>query len=325
MATDGDTGADQANSFVRRVLRGLLLFSIFVLATLGLVLGGLELHSWYAGQRWRPEDINALIVAESPARVLALSVWENFKFLLQYGSIFVGAIAFAAALTQIKTISKLIRDFIEARGPIYSLGTTIAGTEKSVGALSKEVDRLSKLEPTIREMAEKIEETFAQIANLQRLAVSERTDTTAAQEVIPPSANGHIVPQEPEQDSDARNWERLRELWNNNGERLDSVIDRILDKRKRGKFQRMPRTNYTAIINALAEERYISEAARNASVQLHTIFMSYKPRNRKIPDEAVGSVEVLDRMLNAEIPIPPNDDEPSPAAAVVDKRQLVSV
>ncbi|MGL4398104.1 MAG: hypothetical protein ACRCS9_16325 [Hyphomicrobium sp.] len=298
------TGTDQSYSFVRRAFRGCLLFLVFVFATLGLVLGGLELTSWNAGQRWSPEDINALIVAESPARTLAQSVWDNFKFLLQYGSVFAGAVAFAVALTQLKTIARLIRDFIEARGPIYSLGTTIAGTEKSVDALSKEVDRLSRLEPTIREMAEKIEETFAQIANLQRLTVSERTDTAAVEEIPQPMTDGHAVPTIAAQNPDIKNWERLRELWNNNGERLDSVIDRIPDKRKRGKFQRMPRTDYRAIINALADENYISEAVRNASVQLHSTFMSYKSRNRQIPDEAVGSVEVLDRMLEKEIPVP---------------------
>lgn len=323
MAAESKTGTVQFNSFAQRVLWGFFLFSVFVFATLGFVLGGLELFSWHAGQRWKPDDINALIAAESPTRVLALSIWENFKFVLQYGSIFIGAVAFAAALTQTKTIASLIQDFIKARGPIYTLGNTIAATEKSVDALSKEVDRLSKLEPTIREMSEKIEETFAQIANLQRLTVSERTDTSAVQEAVPPITNGHAVPEQPAQDSDAENWERLRELWNNNGERLDAVIDRILDKRKRGKFQRMPRTNYAAIINALADDKYISESARNASVQLHTIFMSYKPRNRLIPNEAVGSVEVLDRMLKREIPAPLTDDDPTPVT--VDKHQPAHV
>jgi hypothetical protein len=287
-------------------------FSLVVLfAALGIVATAAALYGWHIGTRWKPEDINALIAAESPARVLCAAFWEDFKFLIQYGALFIGAIAFAAAITQIKTIAKIISDFIVARGPIYSLGTTIVGVEKSVGLLSNGVDRLSKLEPTIKMMAEKIEETFAQIANLQRLTVSERTDTAG------PESDGPTPAAAPQPEED-RNWERPRELWNSNGERLDEVIERIPDKRRRGKFQRMPRTNYPAIINGLGDEEYISDAARNASLQLHSIFMSYKPRNRRIPDDAVANTEVLDRMLAHELRLPPSEDEMAPSTPPVD-------
>lgn len=284
--------ADYKRSFARRVFRGTGLLLLFSFAGVGIAASGVEFYGWRTGTRWTPQDLNALIAVESPVRALAAAVWEDIKFLIQYGALFVGAVAFAAALTQIKTIAKLISDFIVARGPIYSLGTTIADVEKSVARLSGEVDRLTRLEPTIREIAEKIEQTFAQIANLQRLTVSERTEAASGDGPAPAAA---AVTQED------RNWERLRELWNNNGERLDNVIERIADKRTRGKFQRMPRTSYPAIINSLADEAFISEAARKASLQLHSTFMSYKPRNRTIPDSAVAGLEVLDRMLEKEL------------------------
>jgi hypothetical protein len=291
-----------------------LTFSICVLAVLGLIAVGVELYSWYIGARWRPEDINILIAKDSPARLLFLRLWEELKFVIQYGALFIGALAFAVAISQIKTVAKLISDFIVARGPIYALGTTITEVEKSVSVLSRDVDRLSKLEPAIKEMAEKIEETFAQIANLQRLTVSERSDA-AGDEISPDVGNGRadIGRQTPD---DTRNWERLRELWNANGERLDAVIERIPHKRRRGRFQRMPRTNYPAIIDALAADGYISEAAREASQKLHSVFMSYKPRNRKIPDSAVGGIEVLDGMLQKEIGL--SDDDPPRTPNAVD-------
>lgn len=283
---------------------------VLLLTLIGIAAVALEIHSWQIGTRWRPEDINAIIAAESPARNLATRAWEDFKFILQYGALFIGAVAFAAALTKVRTISKIIADFIVARGPIYSLGTTITEVDNTVGKLSDQVARLSRLEPTIREISEKIEETFAQIANLQRLAISERTGTSAEADLAPNRVNPNVAateptPLAPEED---KNWERLRELWNNNGERLDAVIDRISDKRRRARFQRMPRTNYPAIINALADDGYISNAARNASLQLHSTFMSYKPRNRKIPDEAVASLEVLDTMLAHELSMTSIDD-----------------
>ena len=62
----------------------------------------------------------------------------------------------------------------------------------------------------------------------------------------------------------------------------------------------MSRMQYPAIINELADAKFITEAARNGSLELHTEFMSYKPRNRKIPDPAIASLEVLDRQLEQE-------------------------
>jgi hypothetical protein len=314
MSTNAGGGAIPPESFVRRILRGFSRLLITLLAAAGLLLGALELHSWHAGVRWTPNDISTLIEYSAPTRAISAAVWEDFKFLIQYGAFLLGAIAFVAALAQLKTIARLISDFIVARGPIYTLGTTIAGVETSVELLSKEVDRLSKLEPTIKAISEKLEATAAQINNLQRLAVSERTTATEDQ-----ATRGAIGLTAPETGED-RNWERLRELWNNNGERLDQVIEGIPNKRRRQKFQRMPRTNYAAIINALADERYISEAARKASLDLHSTFMSYKPRNRRIPDSAVGNVVVLDGMLADELSVPTADDDASTSPPPVDSR-----
>lgn len=292
--------------FVRRAARGLLLVAISVLTICGIAAIAGEVYYWHSGIRWRPEDINILIASDSPTRALAYRVWEDIKFLIQYGALFIGAVAFAVAVTHIKTVARLISDFIVARGPIYALGSTITQVETSVAVLSRDVDRLSALEPKINQMAEKIEETFAQIANLQRQAVSQRTEA-ATDEEASPARNGPVAIESPS--TEERNWERLRELWNANGERLDRVIERIADKRRRARFQRMPRTNYPAIIDALAAQGIISEAARKASLDLHSTFMSYKPRNRIIPDAAVAAVEVFDRMLEQELG-PPSDDEP---------------
>lgn len=294
--------------FLKSALRGALISLVAACALLGALVFGYAAYSAATGASWAIEDIKIIFTSESGIKQAALLFWENVKFVLQYGSLFIGALALAAAVAQIRTIARLITAFIKARGPIYELGSTVIGVEKTVTNLSSHVNRLSGFEPTMREMTEKLEEIFAQVANLQRMTVSERTDTPADQSLEPPRGNS-IEP--PPIDPDQQNWERLRELWNKNGERLDGVIEKISDKRKRGRYQRMPRTNYPAIINALADERFISETARKASLDLHGIFMSYKPRNRTIPDQAVGSMEVLDKILEHELPV--DIEEPMPA------------
>ena len=279
-----------------------------MLCTVGIVLGGLELYSWHNGVRWKPEDIKDLIASDSPARTAALFAFECFKSLFQYGSIFVGLLALLFAVGKTEKIATIIQDFRAARGPIYDLGNTITTTNGTVSKLSREVDRLSDLEPKMREMAEKIEDIFAQIANLQRFTVSERTDTPDAIQNTPDGAVTH-APSASDAERDAQNWERLRELWNKNCERLEAVMSSIANGRTRAKFLRLPRTNYQTIIDALADQDYITEAARKASGELHKTFMSYKPRNRKIPDQAIGSVEVLDRMLEREIVVAAKAEE----------------
>lgn len=321
----GTVSESRKTKFWWRIIREISIVGVALFAVFGMIAASFEAWSWYSGASQTFKDLNVLLAADSSAKALAFKAWEDFKFLLQFGTLLLGAIGLLAAMTQVKTIARLISDFIVARGPIYSLGTTITEVEKSVETLSREVDRLSKLEPTIREMSEKIEETFAQIANLQRFAVSERSGTTEEEPAVQSAGRTQSAPPQPQED---KNWERLRELWNANGERLDEVIGNISDKRRRARFQKMPKTNYPAIINALADEKHINEAARNASLELHRIFMSFKPRNRKIPDDAVESVVVLDLMLAKEIQLSkPSDEEPptsAPAAPPVDIRASAS-
>jgi hypothetical protein len=138
------------------------------------------------------------------------------------------------------------------------------------------------------------EEAVLKLGDLQRQTVSERTETPAPQTAVA-LPNGQTTPE-----TDGANWEKLRELWNANGARLDVAIERIPDKRRRTKYSRMDRRNYPAIINGLADEKFISETARKGSLDLHATFVRHRPRSRAIPDQVIADMVVLDRMLEAE-------------------------
>ncbi len=181
----------EGNHFLVAALRGTLFILITAFAFLGLIVTGYAAYSFFTGANWALEDIKIVLTSESRAKQLALEIWENTKFVLQYGSLFIGAVALAAAIGQIRTIARLINAFIHARGPIYELGSTIIRVEKTVASLSSHVNQLSGFEPTMREMTEKLEEIFAQIATLQRMTVSERTDTPPDQS--PPPANASAL------------------------------------------------------------------------------------------------------------------------------------
>jgi hypothetical protein len=259
------------------------------LVFVGLVELLLETYSWHVGTRWSPQDIKAIISYDSPAMHAARAAWSDFKYLIQYGAYFIAAVALLIAVTQIKTISRLMSDYLDARGAIYQLAATMSNAE---------ADRLSQLEPTIQRMSEKVEEAVLKIGDLQRLSVSDRTDapTNGTSAITQPNSLPHIGT---DADDDG-NWEKLREFWNANGARLDLAIERIADKRKRTKYSRMDRRNYPAIINGLADEKFISEVARKGSLDLHSTFVRYRPRSRVIPDRIIGDLEVQDKILEAE-------------------------
>jgi hypothetical protein len=288
-----------------------------MLVLVGLVELLLETYSWHIGTRWRPEEINAIISQDSPAMHAVSRAWSDFKYLIQYGAYFIAAVALLIAVTQIKTISSLMRDYLDARGAIYQLAATMSNAEETATRLSGQADRLFQLEPTIRLMSEYVEEAVLKIGDLQRLSVSDRIDAPA---------NGSSAIAQPSSSSigantdDDPNWEELREFWNANGARLDLAIERIADKRKRTKYSRMDRRNYPAIINGLADEKFISETARKGSLDLHSTFVKYRPRSRVIPDSVIGALEVQDKLLEAEFARLPDQSEVRQLPLPVDNR-----
>jgi hypothetical protein len=310
--------APREPGIIRRIAIGFLYVLIASLAVTGAIGLLLETYSWQIGRRWQPHDINVILAHDSAAARTAKAAWEDVKYILQYGAYFIAALALFIAATQIKTVAKLMSDFLASRGAIYQLTATMSSAEETARRLSDQANRLSKLEPTIQGMAEKVEETVLRLGDMQRLQVSERTDEAVDTALAPADLPASTA-------NDDQNWERLREIWNANGVRLDEAMERIPDKRRRARFARMDRRNYPAIINGLADEHLISETARAKSLELHGIFVSYRPRNRRIPDDVIGSLTVLDSMLADEFQrTPPSRPSPNGAAAV-DRGQPATV
>ena len=97
------------------------------------------------------------------------------------------------------------------------------------------------------------------------------------------------------------NWEKLRDYWRRNTKRIEYIIDQIPDGRTRLAYDRMPRTGYRSIVNKLQGAKHITPAAANASRELIELFNRYRPKNRKVPDELIGPLDVLDKQLDHEL------------------------
>ena len=225
-------------------------------------------------------------------RNLPLSDARSLFELMLY---FLALVAILGCLLRLGTIRRIIGDFREARGPIWDLRNT--------------VNQLRELEPIMRSLAEqvalmdeRVEAWGKQVAELQVEAASLRTDAT---DEMPRTAQegSRTVPVEvlPAGEHEDTNWLALRDFWRRNTLRLEYVIDQISDGRKKIAFDRLPRTNYARIINRLQGQRLISAAAANASRSLNELFYRYRPRNRAVPDEVLGSLRVLDHQLDREL------------------------
>jgi ABC-type multidrug transport system fused ATPase/permease subunit len=295
LEVDGIAAGKSEIGIFRRIFWGFIYSSFAMFALAGVLAVAATAYFVRTGTVWSPADVERIMAPDSATMVAISAGWQGFKFFLQYGAYFLAALALFVASTHIKTVSQLMRDFLSARGAIYQLTATMTTAEETAARLSAQADRLSQLEPTIKEMSEKVEETVLRIGDLQRLSVSERVDG-------PPVSDGLIAGMTagsaPAADDD--NWEKLRELWNANGARLDLAIERIPDKRKRSKFSRMDRRNYTAIINGLADDGFISQAARDGSLKVNSTFMTFRTRSRPVPDHVIADMQVADHILEQE-------------------------
>jgi hypothetical protein len=180
-----------------------------------------------------------------------------------------------------------------------------ARTRKFKKKLLDTVEKVRGLQATIERSAERVEEALAKLGDLERLAVSEQAADAA-------SATAEATAQQEEE-----NWERLRELWNSNGRRLDATIQRIGDKRTRRRFLQMSKRNYAGIIEALAEAKLISESAKTASLQLHSTFMRHRSRRAPVTDEVIGALVTLDHMLEYELAPRASQEASDPVATTL--------
>ncbi len=257
---------------VRDLLRGLGLLTIASLATIGLLT-----VSFFVTQRLAPmEAVYAFFAKGGWAQTL----WEEAKLVVQIATYLLGASAIFLAVARIKTVAKMISDYLEAKGPIQTLGLS--------------VDKIRALEPTIQSTAEKLEDVLRQLGDMQRFEASQ------PESAVPAVAETTIGTPEVQPD-DRKNWEQLREYWNANGRRLDAAIDRVEDNRKRSRIRQMPKRDYPAIIDSLAAAGAITNASATASRELHALFMSYKNRARTVRDNVVGAAQVFDAQLEKEL------------------------
>ncbi len=210
--------------------------------------------------------------------------WAEVKSIAELALYYLTIIAILGCLMRLNAIGRILRDFREARGPLWELKTTVSD--------------LKDLEPAIQLLGDKVEAARKQVVELQADRISTRSDADEAEGIDQADETEAPAPAE---DGANRNWLQLREYWQRNRKRIEYIVDQIEDGRTKLGYDRLPRTNYKRILNKLQGQRFISAAAANASRDLVDLFNKYRPRNQTIPDEVIGSLQVLDQQLDREL------------------------
>jgi hypothetical protein len=203
---------------------------------------------------------------------------------------------FVAAM-KIDTVFNIVSTFNEARSPISELRSSVDGVKGTAREFASNMDALREASailnrhaPTLSELNERLAALSDQVIGLQEETISQRTGEVAVTPAVAPDAARGGA-------SDEENWEELRSIWRRNNQRLEFTISEKLHGARQRSYARMPRTDYPSIIDRLKQHNVLSIAAHKASRELHEIFMSYKPRNRAIPDSVIGDMRNLDHQL----------------------------
>ncbi len=229
--------------------------------------------------------------SSSAATWLGKLTWAEVKATAELTLYFLAVFAVIGCLRKLNVIREIIKGFNESRGPIWDLRQTINDLKGLEPIIHKLGDQMALLD-------EKVDAARKQVAELQVESASERTEEAEELATAPASTGPRI--QSPTEVAN-ENWETLRDYWRRNTKRIEHVIDQIPDGRTRLAYDRMPRTGYRSIVNKLQGSKLITPAAANASRELIELFNRYRPKNRKVPDELIGPLQVLDKQLDQEL------------------------
>ena len=236
--------------------------------------------------------------------------WDRVRGVLGYFVIFLVVYTVLQTLRKLGTIRDVMVEFNKSRGPIWDLRGMIEDLKKTEPVISNLAQTLTAISKQLIEVEGRVETARQQFIQSQVDMLSERSPEPAETSLTSPeqpALNGASA------EAVERNWARLQEVWRKNTRRIEYRIDQIADGRKRRAYDRMPRTNYTKIVDKMETAGQISSAAANASRRLNELFNTYRPINKMVPNSVVGPLDVLDKQLDAELvnyTLIVNGDEP---------------
>jgi len=191
------------------------------------------------------------------------------------------------ATMKTETIFNIVRHFNEARSPISQLRTSVEDIKTTIASVKDSAREFDKNMGVLKEFNERFRSLSDQVMELQEEAVSQRTDAG-------PLPEGAL---DASADNDEQNWEEFRVIWKRNNQRLQAIINNELTGARQRKYDNYPRTDYPFIINRLFEDGVLTQTARDKSIELHKMFMSYKSRRKPVTENVVADARILDKQL----------------------------
>ena len=184
--------------------------------------------------------------------VQVTQAYEAAKHLFELVVLFLCAVTALRVLRRLPKIIELLREFRENRSPIFALLTT--------------AQELKELVPTIEE---KLQALQKQVIAIQLHSANNRVQSSSA------------TAADPQSDDD---WDSIKKMWSDARDKLEAIIDSADGRRKR-KYEKIERYDYTTVIQTLAADGLISKSIEDDALHMYDEFQSLRNRKRPITDE----------------------------------------
>jgi hypothetical protein len=222
----------------------------------------------------------ALDFSEVEAAVEQLKpIWETAREIVTFAVLLWALVIVGWALFRLPKIVEALRHFGELRTPIWDLRTSV----QSLMSMD--------IKGQLTELQESVEAAQAQLKEMQRQSVDERTEPL-------------VVPDQPLDSQSSDDWEAIRIIWGDARDRLEAIITRIRDGRIKRKYDGIARYNYKDVIRTLYDDQLINVETRNISQQMNDTFLLYRRRTRPVTPEIVQQFKKWKADFDRNTPLP---------------------
>jgi hypothetical protein len=198
----------------------------------------------------------------------APSTWAELKSVLELGGLFFGLFVATGALWRLPRIVDLVKAINEGRAPIWDLRTfsnNLPGMLKQMQAANAEMQAaLDQIKDS--DFKQRLDNVLALLKENQR-----------------ESADDSVVVEEGDLSSE-RNWNEIRNIWNDARDKLETIVDGINDGRTARKYEKLSRRDYAKLIDQLFVDALINHAIVDDAGFMNSKYRSFMNRRIKITD-----------------------------------------
>ena len=100
-----------------------------------------------------------------------------------------------------------------------------------------------------------------------------------------------------DQPGNLENWERIKELWGDVRDFVETKVDNITDRRVARRYDAIPRYSYRKVVEALVTDQLLDPKVAKLVIEMNNRFLGWKTRARRITSEVVQQFDQMRREI----------------------------